>query len=239
MQYPDTLTRQPRERRPYANDGFTIGDVRRLVAMGEGLHIEFKQRVPEGDRVAREVTALANTRGGRLIVGVTDDGEIVGVRDSEEEEFSLHEALQQHCEPPVRHSIRRIPLSRRRDVLLVEVPESTSKPHAVVDGLEADRRTVYVRVDDMSVEASREAVRLMKADGEAAAVRFEFGEKELKLMRYLDEYGRISVDQFARIAGVPRRTASHTLVLLTRGGLLAHHLDAAGDYFTVSSNGGS
>jgi DNA-binding IclR family transcriptional regulator len=78
---------------------------------------------------------------------------------------------------------------------------------------------------------------MRRGDG-SANVRFEFGEKELLLMRYLDEYGRISVEQFARIAGVPRRSASHTLVLLTRAGLLVHHMDPGGDYFSVSASGG-
>ncbi len=205
--------------------------------MGEGQQLEFKKRVPEGSRLAKEVTALANARGGRILIGVTDEGHVVGVRDPEEEEFSLHEVLGAFCDPPVRHHTYRIPVSRRREVILVEIPESHEKPHYVVDPAEGERRQVYVRIRDMSVAASREAIRLMRYGGTSDNVRFEFGEKELTLMRYLDEYGRISVDQFARISGAPRRVASHTLVLLTRAGLLAHHLDPASDFFTLAAGG--
>lgn len=220
-----------------ALDGLGLGDVRRLAAMGEGPRLEFKRRVPEGSRVAKEITALANAHGGRLLIGVSDEGHVVGVRDSEEEEFSLKKALGAYCEPPVRLHTYRIPVTRRREVILVEIPESREKPHYVVGSSDGERRQVYVRIGDMSVTASREAIRLMRFRSASEDVRFEFGEKELTLMRYLDEYGRISVEQFGRISGVQRRVASHTLVLLTRAGLLTHHLSADGDYFTLSGNG--
>ena len=205
--------------------------------MGEGPRLEFKKRVPEGSRVAKEVAALANARGGRLLIGVTDEGDVVGVRDSEEEEYSLREALGAYCDPPVSHRTYRIPVSRRREVILVEIPESATKPHYVIDDAEGEKREVYVRVEDMSVVASREAVRLMRYGDSESDVSFEFGDKELTLMRYLDEYGRITVEQFARISGTRQRVASHTLVLLTRAGLIAHHLDREGDFFTLSGNG--
>jgi predicted HTH transcriptional regulator len=222
----------------HARDGLGLGDVRRLAAMGEGPRLEFKKRIPEGSRVAKEVTAMANAHGGRLLIGVTDEGAVVGVRDSEEEEYSLQATLEAFCDPPVPHKTYRISISRRKEVILVEIPESPHKPHYVLGDPGEGRRQVYVRIEDMSVVASREAVRLMRHRDGSGDVRFEFGEKELVLMRYLDEYGRISVEQFARIAGVPRRAASHTLVLLTRAGLLVHHMDPGGDYFSVSANGG-
>ena len=67
-------------------------------------------------------------------------------------------------------------------------------------------------------------MRLRAAEG--PGVTFEYGDKEALLMRYLDAYGRITVAAFAQLAAIPARRASHTLVLLTRAGLLRHHLDA-------------
>lgn len=211
----------------------SLEEVRRLVALGEGSHVEFKLRVPEGSRVVKEIAAFANSGGGRLLVGVGDEGDIVGVRDADEEEYSLQEALRVHADPPIPCVVRRIPVTRRREVLLVEVPASDSRPHYVSEDGESDRRTVYIRVEDMSVEASREAVRLMRNGDGARDVRFEFGEKEAKLMRYLEAYGRITVEQFARLANLPRSRASQTLVILTRARLLRIHWSAQGDYFTA------
>ncbi len=225
------MVRQQGEERHEAHR--SLDELRRLVSLGEGRHVEFKLRVPEGSRVVREIAAFANSGGGRVLIGVGDDGGIVGLRDADEEEYSLLEALRVHADPPIPCVIRRIPVTRRREVLLVEVPASDRRPHYVTGNGEGDRRAVYVRVDDMSVEASREAVRLMRSGGEGRDVRFEFGEKETKLLRYLEEYGRITVEQFARLANLPRSRASQTLVILARARLLQIHWTAQGDYFTL------
>lgn len=224
--------------------GASLGDVMnqqelaQLVSMGEGLHLEFKRRVPEPTRVAKEVIAFANTRGGRLLLGVDDDSAIVGVKDAEEEEFSLQQALETHCEPHVALRIERIPVTSKRDVLLVSIPPSPRKPHFLVEGVNGHTvRTAYVRVDHMSVEASKEAVRLMRAKHQPQNTLFELGEKEFKLMRYLEHYGRITVGQFATLVDIPPKQASQTLVLLTRARVLEHHLDPQQDYFTRAVQG--
>ena len=218
----------------------THDDLKRLVALGEGLQIEFKQRVPQPERIAREVIALANTRGGKVLVGVGDDGEIVGVKDPDEEVFALRAALDARGAPPVPLSVEGVRVSRRREVLVVDVPESAAKPHFLVDepsgdGLapaDAARRTAFVRVGSMSVEASREAVRLMRAERNGADVRFRFGDAEQLLMKYLERHERVTVREYARLAALAERDASHTLVLLTRAGILVHHPDAQEDFFT-------
>ena len=213
----------------------SLADVQRLADIGEGQFIEFKRRVPDGRRLAKEVVAFANSGGGHLLLGVNDAGEVVGVRDAHEEMYALHEALSTHCFPEVACELERVRVSRRREVVVCRVPESTSKPHFVVNPDESERKVAYVRVRDMSIEASREAVRLMKS-GTDSDTRFEFGDKELLLMRYLDEYQRITVRQFAQLADIPSKRASHTLVLLAKAELLTLHPDPDGDYFTLARN---
>ena len=213
-----------------------LEELTRLVNVGEGLTLEFKTRVPKPERIAKEVIAFANTIGGRLLIGVDDDGTIKGVRDSEEEEYALDEALKMHCDPPIPHSIERVPISKKRNVLLVQISESTLKPHFLI-GNGNGQKTAYIRVDEMSVEASKEHVRLMKAGHKQENVTFEFGDKEQVLMRYLENYGRITVAQFANLVNIPKRRASHTLVLLTKANVLQLHPDPQNDYFTLAYNG--
>jgi len=221
-----------------------VDDLKRLVSLGEGLQIEFKHRVPRPDRIAREVIALANTRGGKVFLGVDDAGAVVGVKDPEEEIYALRVALDAHCEPPVRLSIEGVRVSRRREVLVVDVPESAQKPHFLVEeeleedapgaaGAPALKRTAYLRLGSHSVEASRESVRLMRAERNPSDVRFTFGDAEQQLMRYLERHERVTVRQYARLAALKERDASHALVLLTRARVLRHHADAGEDYFTA------
>ena len=215
----------------------TLDALKRLASLGEGQHLEFKHRVPRPEKIAREVIALANTGGGKLLLGVEDDGTVLGVRDVQEEAFALADALRSCCDPPVEGiRVASVPVSRRREALVVDVPNSPDKPHFLVEEQEGrqPRRTAFVRARDESIVASREAVRLMRADTSDAGVRFEFGDKERRLMEYLDRFERVTVAEFARMADVPKRSASHTLVLLTRAGVLAHHADAREDHFTLA-----
>ena len=209
----------------------TLEQLSHWITQGEGQHLEFKKRVPAPERVAKEIIAFANTHGGYLLLGIEDNGTITGVKDAAEEEFSLKEALRYHADPPVSCKTQRISVSRKRDIIVVTVRESRKKPHCLIDR-RSGRRTAYVRVNDMSLEASREAVQLMRTAANKQDILFEIREKEHMLLRYLDRFGRISVRQFARLAGISRSSASRTLVLLTRANMLQHHSGINEDYFT-------
>lgn len=212
----------------------TLQELTQLVALGEGANLEFKRKVPRPERIAKELIAFANTQGGRLLLGVDDDGSVVGLRDAEEEEFVLRRALDGHSDPVVEFSVERVPVANRRDVIVVHVPESAGKPHFLTSNGNGSVRIAYVRVKDKSVEASKEALRLMREDDAKDVVTFEFGDKELMLMRYLDSYGKITVKQYARIANISKGRASKTLVLLTQANVLRLHADHRHDYFTLA-----
>ena len=217
----------------------THDDLKRLVLLGEGLHLEFKNRVPRPEKIAREVIAFANTQGGTVLIGVDDDGTILGLRDAEEELYALSTALKGRVEPEVEVEISTVHVSRRRDVLVVVVPASLARPHVLVPepGVqgEAARQHVYVRVGDQSVEASRESIRVMRAEGRGEAVAFTFGEPERRLLEYLDRHERITVGEYARMAEMPPWRASKTLVALVRAGIVRLHPGPGGDdHFTAA-----
>ncbi len=212
----------------------TLQELSRLASTGEGPFLEFKKKVPKPERIAKEIIAFANTRGGQLLLGVDDDGSVSGLRDAGEEEFALKRAIGSFCDPPVVVEIIRVEVAHRRDAVIVRVPESRVKPHYLITSNgNGQERVPYVRIDDRSVEASNEAIMLMTTS-ESEPVRFEFGENERLLMRYLDQYGRITVSEFASLADISEVIASETLVLLTRANLLDLHAGHRSDYFTLA-----
>lgn len=203
------------------------------MALGEGISVEFKRRVPQPERIAKELVALTNTHGGRIVLGVDDDGTILGIDHASEEEFLLRQAIEAHCRPPVDYQTERVVVEPRCDVLVVRIPESSMKPHRVItDGDEEG--SAYVRVEAKSVEASAETMEELQEQKDRSGVTFEFGETESLLMRYLDDYGRISVSQLAQLADIPPERASQTLLRLTKADLLHLHPDEDGDYFTLN-----
>ncbi|MAQ94265.1 hypothetical protein B1759_06095 [Rubrivirga sp. SAORIC476] len=220
----------------------TSNDVKRLAAMGEGRTLEFKNRVPRPERIAREVIALANTDGGTVLVGVDDDGTVLGVKDAQEEFFALQTALADRILPPVDLRFEPVRISRTREVLVVHVPASMDRPHVLKPDRRPDgtlpKQRAFVRVADQSVEASREAVALMKAEGRGDAVTFTFGDAERRLLEYLDRHEQITVREYARMTTMPPWKASKALVMLARAGIVALQPRQGGeDVFTVGMNG--
>lgn len=214
----------------------TRRELEQLVELGEGINLEFKRRVPQPERIAKEVVALANTHGGRIVLGVDDDGTITGIDHASEEQFLLRQAVDAHCRPAVEYRTERVVVEPRCDVLVVTIPESTTKPHyVVINGEEvSEDRAPYVRVEAKSMEASADTVQDLEEQDERAGVTFEFGETESLLMRYLDDYGRISVSQLSQLADISPQRASQTLLRLTKADLLHLHPDEEGDYFTLN-----
>lgn len=212
----------------------TFRDLQKLVAQGEGLHLEFKRKVKFPDKVVREVVAFANTEGGILAIGVDDNGTLPGVSAADEEEFEMERAIIRYCHPAIEYTIERVAVPRPlapsergrtgrgqvdRGVVLFHITAGAQKPYEVRQP-PAEVGKAYVRVRDRTVQASREVRQILRQQRREKSFRFEYGEKERVLMRHLDTHGAVTVGQFALAAGVPRGVASRTMVLLTLAGVL-------------------
>lgn len=194
----------------------TRQDLKNLIQTGESSFLEFKNRVASPAKIAREMAAFANTRGGTLLIGVDDNGDIVGVDSYHEEEFWLNQAAEDECIPGVDIDIELLHHGER-DVLIVKVHEAEEKP-VYVKGKEV--RQVFVRVDDESVVASDEYVEVLKQNYSDEGVTFEYGENEQQLFRFLNEYGDITVKRLASLINVTTFRASKILVNLVSAGVL-------------------
>src|SRR5438876_7228742 len=100
-----------------------------LIDSGEGPDVEFKRQFSSPEKIAREMIAFANTRGGYILFGVDDDGTVVGVRSEKSEFEEIQHAAQWMIEPPLNIVIENVHAGRGLDIVLVRVPESQTKPH--------------------------------------------------------------------------------------------------------------
>ena len=73
--------------------------IQKLIAEGEHEHQDFKYQISDAKKIARSISAFANNSGGRLLIGVKDNGKIVGV-SSDEEIYMIEQAAQMYCRPP-------------------------------------------------------------------------------------------------------------------------------------------
>jgi len=208
--------------------------LKNLVKRGEGSHLEFKLKTNHPEKIIRGVVAFANTNGGTMLIGVGDDKTIPGLKYADEDEYLLVRAIHKYCFPRISYTIERVQLYDEREVLVIRVPPSLNKPHYIIpDPQEPDNKKAYVRVADKSVQASREVREILKGEQAARDIRFNYGEKERKLMQHLGEHNSITVDLFASIAGISRKIASRTLVLLVLANVLEIHPNEVVDQYTT------
>ncbi len=207
----------------------SVKDLKNLVKTGEGTFLEFKRVVSSPGKIAREISALANTNGGTLLIGVDDDKSLVGLSSYHEQLYLLEQSVVM-CEPDIQYTAEVLPYNYR-DFLIVTIKQSRQKPVFVNHG---DRRTVYTRVKDQSVRASREAVMIMRHQSSGKGATFEFGPYEQKLLRYLNEYERITVTDFSHLVNIGRNRASDILVNLVNAGILIFSQNGAQDYFSLA-----
>jgi predicted HTH transcriptional regulator len=75
-----------------------MSELKALIAQGEHQQLDFKFRIDDSKKIARTLCAFANTDGGRLLIGVKDNGKIAGV-DPNEEIHMIQAAVEMYCSP--------------------------------------------------------------------------------------------------------------------------------------------
>lgn len=194
----------------------SLRDLKNLIATGESSFLEFKHKVASPEKIAKEMVAFANTKGGRILVGVDDNGEIAGIESYYEEEFWLRQASNDVCVPAIDINIEMVHAGKK-DVLIVEVPESDQKPIAVKG---KKKRVVYIRQNDENIVATDDRVEILKNKTSTEGVTFEYGEREQQLFRFLNEYGDITIERFSIISNITTFRAERILVDMASAGVL-------------------
>jgi ATP-dependent DNA helicase RecG len=135
-----------------------------LIAGGEDSFTEFKGPQVTNSGLAKELCAFSNAAGGRVLIGVEDDGSIVGAEGwGEERVMNIARTL---INPPIVPAYQRIVWQRDKPIVIVAAEQGAEKPYAVGGG---EGRRYFMRVGSTSRDASRdELVRLTQASGAVA-----------------------------------------------------------------------
>lgn len=211
-----------------------IAELKALISEGENFKIEFKRQFSGIEKIAKELIAFANTKGGMILFGVEDDGTIYGIESEKSEVDLIHEASRRYCEPPIEPIVQVIELNGK-DIVVAIVEESRIKPHRLQDYKGTVRRDakVYIRVNDKSVIASREVVKILESENpDSEPLSIIIGENERRLFKFLEDNRQITVKEFAGLVNISERRASRTLVKLVRAGVVRIHTEEKFDYFT-------
>lgn len=206
-------------------------NIRRLILAGEGVTLDFKKKITSCEKIAKTMVSFANNKGGKLLVGVSDDGTISGVKSEDEEKYMLTKAAHFYCKPALDVYFEEVYIDDKT-LLVAEIKSSLIKPHYALG--EDKKWWVYVRVNDKSVLASKIIIDVLKAEHSDEGVLLEYSSREKALLEYLNEHERITSKEYSTMLKLSRRRTHRILVNLVLAGLIRIHTTEKEEYYTAS-----
>jgi ATP-dependent DNA helicase RecG len=124
-----------------------------LIANGENSGVEFKLDTIRPEQLAKEVVALANLKGGHILLGVADDKSIAGITRENLSEWVADTVFARYVHPMILPYYEEVVMDDGRVVAVITIGQEVSKPYVVRAN---DRETAYIRIGSVSRQASRE-----------------------------------------------------------------------------------
>ena len=182
-----------------------------LINEGEHQQQDFKYRVSDALKLARSVSAFANTDGGRLLIGVRDDGHLSGVR-SEEEIYMMHQAAYRYCRPEASIKFDTYHADGRT-IVIATVPPSDKRPICVID--ENGKKRAYIRIADENIVASPVHLAIWHESQNEQGTMMTYTDTVKKLLDAMQDQ-RLTLNQVVRRSAIPRHKVITLLARLIR-----------------------
>jgi Putative DNA-binding domain len=199
----------------------------RMIAEGEHQRQDFKYCINDSRKIARSMVAFANTDGGRLLLGVRDNGSVAGVK-SDEEYYMAEAAAKLYSKPPITFQTQQWQIEGK-SVLEIKIPPRSEMPHSAQN--ESGDWRVYIRKEDQNIVAPGILLKVWEQQKSPRGVFIRFSEQEKSMLSLLDSTLRLSLNQFSRLAKLPRIKGERLLVKLIVIGVVGMEITENGARF--------
>lgn len=169
--------------------------VLKLIEEGEHQHQDFKMRIDNSRKIAKTLVAFANASGGRLLIGVKDNGSVVGV-NVDEEIHMIDAAANMYSDPPVEYKAQ-IWQHEYKKVLEITVLPSDTRPHLAE--IEKDVWECFTRIEDKIMKANGVQQKVWRNERKTHQGEFEYDKEKEKLFKYLNRRGSASFVTVSKI----------------------------------------
>lgn len=204
--------------------------IQQLISQGEHKQQDFKFAITDSKKIAKSISAFANTDGGRLLIGVKDNGKIAGVR-TDEEYYMIEAAAQLYTKPEPVFSAKEWIVEGKK-VLEITIEKGDNRPYYALD--ENKKWLAYTRVDDENYLINNIILRTWKLEKKPSGSFMQFSDKEKWLLSYLENNDNISFSAFKRKSKVGHRAAENVLVKLISWKLLDVEYSHTGIFYSLS-----
>lgn len=134
-----------------------------IIANGENSGVEFKRDDLRPEQLGKEIVALLNFQGGKLLLGVEDDGTISGIQRDDLETWVMDTVFGRYVHPLTLPFYEEVVFDDGKRVAVISLTQGTAKPYVLRNN---NREEIYVRVGSTSRLATREQqARLFESGG--------------------------------------------------------------------------
>lgn len=202
------------------------------IEEGEHQQQDFKYCINDSKKIAKSLVAFANTDGGRLLIGVKDNGKIVGI--STDEEFYMVEAAAKiYSNPPLNFSTKQWH-SEGKIVLEISVHPSTEKPHFAKDN--SGKWLAYIRKKDENILAHKIQLIVWNKQNSPHGICFTYSDDEKFLIQHLQKNDCITFSKFMRLAQISRQKAQEILSNFIIMDIIRLNTTQEGTYFFLNTD---
>ena len=202
--------------------------IQKLIKEGEHQQQDFKFEISDVCKIAKSLSAFANTNGGRLLIGVKDNGKIAGVR-SEEEQYMIQAAAELYCTPPVVYEMTTY-IVEGKQVLLADIKRTEKRP--VYAKCEDGKLLAYVRIADENILATPVHLRYWRQNESQSGELTVYTEREQHLFSLLNEHRMLTLNKCCKLSGLPRPITIKLLARFIRYGIVETVYKEQQFYFT-------
>lgn len=190
----------------------------RIIEEGEHEHQDFKFAISDAKKIARSLSAFANNDGGRLLVGVKDNGVIAGVRN-EEDIYVIEQAAEMYCRPAQQLRFTAI---TAEDGLIVIRAEIDASPQRPVQALDTDGHwKAYYRVADENILASPLMVKAWRRAESEQPASFNLGVAENAVLHTIQSATEpIDFEEIKRQCHISHHSAEDIIINLYTMGVI-------------------
>jgi len=207
-----------------------IHPIKKLIAEGEHQQLDFKFEISDAARLARSLAAFANTDGGKLLIGVKDNGVIRGVR-TDEEKYMVENSAQQYCKPEVIYSTKEWVLDDKI-VLEVDIPFSKKHIHKAPDN--DGNYKAYVRVKDQNLLANGVLMKLWTKRINDKKIKFVYTKQVQEILFYLRTHPFITLETAKKISGLPKFKTEHLLADLILLDIIEQEISEKNEFYKLN-----
>lgn len=204
----------------------------KLIEQGEHQQQDFKYCINDSKKIAKSLVAFANTNGGRLLIGVKDNGKIAGI-SSDEEFYMVEAAAKIFSKPQISFTTKQWQIESKT-VLEIWIEPSNEKPHFAKD--ENGKWLAYIRVDDENFLAHKIQIEVWKKQNSSKGIYFTYSDDERFLIEYLQQNKSISFSKFMRLAHIPRKKAEEVLSNFVIIDIIKMNTTPDGTIFVLNNN---